>query len=93
MSRFALHENRFENVKMAETLGFFLFSRRSVKIDFSTTVKMMGFCHFQMCMIFTPYGGQPSLQAAAGLPGVWPLNEIGRARKRGADDFEPCADH
>jgi hypothetical protein len=38
--RFALHENRFENVKMAETLGFFLFSRRFVKIDFWTPVKM-----------------------------------------------------
>jgi hypothetical protein len=57
---------------MAETLGFFLFSRRSVKIDFLTTVKIMGFCHFRMCMIFTPYGGQPPLQAAVGPPGLWP---------------------
>jgi hypothetical protein len=63
----ALHENRFEDVKMAETLGFFLFSRRSVKIDFWTPVKDEGFCHFQMCMIFTPYGG-PASAAGCGRP-------------------------
>src|ERR1043166_2875748 len=61
---------------MAETLTFRLFSLAHTEGYFCGGVKIQVFSDFQIFTIFTPLGGQPSLQTAAGPPRGPPVQTV-----------------